>query len=590
MAPSTKPKKLAATNSKAKSPKAPVNKFPDIPLKPPPYEHKPIGAFFAKRTFDEASVASSTTCPGSVSTDCPRPARARLTPPKSWTTPSAPSPGNESVAAAQVDAPSLAEQLGEDTTSLEGDTQRQEMIQDKLNSGIDHVEGVQGAPMKGDVEQKPSFDKPGDREALEAMDEGTQGSEWWPDPTGDVALLGQPPSPPSAAPNVDDLKSRMEGICANKINEYMETHIGKPLTEENVAEFQKWLGDRAATKSQEEEFGASSLNGFEKKEHERLDTALRIGVIETKSYLGNQFRKHIEKSPEDKIAFGKCMNRQEQAKFRMEWANKKHQEFKESKTKSQCWKRVDSSTGQYMNFARMVQHLGGWRSQEAVRGASTCANKCLAMGRPWHQKHPQTDLVEFLLMDYKWTETFEQSWATFQESYSRGTLESPMPDEKTKGEESGAKRTAGKKVVKDEAKGKGTKRDRQGKASKDIDEMDLSTLWKEGGKLKVAFQKTSCTYLELDEKIRSHAAWELAKGVKHDELARAHKEVKNSFSEWHREFVMSSDLNSFKRAHSSAKAQAELCAFLNVVEGTVALLTRLCEKLQRAHIEMNKEA
>ena len=66
----------------------------------------------------------------------------------------------------------------------------------------------------------------------------------------------------------------------------------------------------------------------------------------------------------------------------------------------------------------MVVKLGGWKSTEAVEGAVSCAQKCLAMGRPWIQIHPQTGLANFLLLSFGFSEVMTESWELFRSEYN----------------------------------------------------------------------------------------------------------------------------------------------------------------------------
>ena len=73
-----------------------------------------------------------------------------------------------------------------------------------------------------------------------------------------------------------------------------------------------------------------------------------------------------------------------------------------------------------MNFARLVNFWGGWKAEEAIKGSVAAAQKCLCMGPPWLHVHPQAGFVEFLILDFGFTEDFRQAWEQFRTDYSAG--------------------------------------------------------------------------------------------------------------------------------------------------------------------------
>ena len=94
--------------------------------------------------------------------------------------------------------------------------------------------------------------------------------------------------------------------------------------------------------------------------------------------------------------------------------------------------------------------------------------------------------------------------------------------------------------------------------------------------------------MELDAKITSDSTWAWAAGTSHEQLVNMQKAVKRMLSEWHKEFLMCSNLNTLKKAHTTAKALTELAAFLSDCEGPIFKLAAVCESLQKAHTEMCK--
>ena len=137
-----------------------------------------------------------------------------------------------------------------------------------------------------------------------------------------------------------------------------------------------------------------------------------------RSYLGNQFRDFMKAEKGPLKDHYMDLNSAEQRDYKLKWAAKQFDDFKEAKVFKQSWQRVDTTKGDYLNFAAMVVKLGGWKSSEAVEGAVSCAQKCLAMGRPWIQIHPQTGLANFLLLSFGFSEVMTESWELFRSEYN----------------------------------------------------------------------------------------------------------------------------------------------------------------------------
>ena len=45
------------------------------------------------------------------------------------------------------------------------------------------------------------------------------------------------------------------------------------------------------------------------------------------------------------------------------------------------------------------------------------------MGYPWVKRHPQSNLVSFLILEMGFDEMFEQSWSHYREEYTQGKIE-----------------------------------------------------------------------------------------------------------------------------------------------------------------------
>ena len=106
----------------------------------------------------------------------------------------------------------------------------------------------------------------------------------------------------------------------------------------------------------------------DRREFDRLQTAVKT-KLDTKSYLGNQFRDFLAKSKVAKSEYTQLGNDKHE-EYRHNWVELKFKNFKETKVFKTSWRRVDSTTGRYLNFAALVVALGGWESEEALQGAA----------------------------------------------------------------------------------------------------------------------------------------------------------------------------------------------------------------------------
>ena len=59
--------------------------------------------------------------------------------------------------------------------------------------------------------------------------------------------------------------------------------------------------------------------------------------------------------------------------------------------------------------------MGGWPCADAIAGAVCGASKCLVMGPPWWRIHPQTERMEFAIMETGWETLFKNAWEETKE-------------------------------------------------------------------------------------------------------------------------------------------------------------------------------
>jgi len=436
----------------------------------------------------------------------------------------------------------------------------------------------------------------------------------------------------------------MAAIQAERAAEMMEDTIGNKLTEATAGQVVKTMTQMAkGSQAQHKDgFDESLLTPQEAAELQRLRLAMESkGAFDTKSYLGNQFRKFLAATPSEKAKYHECGNRQEQAAFRAEWVAKSFKNFVDKKQAKRAWSRTDVTKGRWVNFGRLVIDLGGWTCREALEGAVTACQKCLQMGGSWIRIHPQTNLVEFLILKTEWTEEFVQSWEMFREywgehqevatvaagtetqvascSVSRSQLpagqepqqaassgneledaakegEKEVAEEPKKtngrakaGSAKGKKRKGEEEVAEEPKKTNGRAKAGSAKGGKlkGTTDLDSPALWREGNKLRARFQAATAAFMELHDKILKDKAWAWAQATELPLLMECQETLKAAMTGWQMEYVVSADTTSFKRDHATAKCDTELVAFLKL-SPQVDELAEVAASILRANRELRK--
>ena len=232
---------------------------------------------------------------------------------------------------------------------------------------------------------------------------------------------GDPLLDEEPVPEIDSsLRAQIEAANANMSQQSLEKKLGVPLGEATYANFETWMladlekSRRRGDEGDKGDIGNEGLSANEKKQNNLLDKAVDEGSFCTKSGLGNRFRADHKKGTPEGDAYA-LLSRGEAATFRLQWAQGELQKLDEKRQHSQSWKRVDRTKGRYRPFGRLVIDFGGWGDKAAVQGAATAASKCMMMGAPWVHRHPQTNLLEYLVLEIEWEEEFSQAWGTFND-------------------------------------------------------------------------------------------------------------------------------------------------------------------------------
>ena len=235
------------------------------------------------------------------------------------------------------------------------------------------------------------------------------------------------------------------------------------------------------------------------------------------------------------------------------------------------------------------------------------------MGTPWIQKHPQSDTLEFLILENSYQEEFLNSWAEFKETVTNkgpGTIDKDATDLGKAGTGSGkiednttnldktdlGKKNTGKKNPDKTDPGKkngGNKiPEKQSPAKHDDDDKKrMADLVKEAMKIKGKFQAAGSSYVQLHQTITSEPAWDWVKNSpRMTELDKLKADVQAMLNPWHREFVTNNDASAMaavKKKYSNDRITVELQSFVRI-SIHVELLATMTAKIYTSFAELNK--
>jgi len=372
----------------------------------------------------------------------------------------------------------------------------------------------------------------------------------------------------------------IDAVQNDRSEELLTSQLGMPITEGNEDEVKK-LFYHVAVQNQQHQADAA-LSHIEKQEQKRLKDG-SINGFEARGYLGNVFRTFLNKSPEELEKYRNCATRVSQAAFRSEWAKGQLLEFEKKRVHRQAWSRVDTTQGEYKNFAKLVVDLGGWKSKEALAGAINCAQKCLCLGAPWIQVHPQTKLVEFLHLKFTFAEQFSQCWETFRSEWtsSNSKITGHGGSAKAKAKAKG-KATAQQDKAMPETETKAAAKAKAKKAPTKIEDLDTVGLWRESKALKAKYDEATSGFKQVCDSIQDDEKWAWAKGPQADKMKEAHHDLQSRLTDFHRQYLLKGQV---KKQHTTAKCETELVQFLHLGK-YIDRLTAVTDSVVRAHSEL----
>jgi hypothetical protein len=292
----------------------------------------------------------------------------------------------------------------------------------------------------------------------------------------------------------------------------------------------------------------------------------------------------------------KGMTEEEIADFRQKWAKTHADKLVARRTQTTAWGRVDKTKGRYRPFGRLVIDWGGWTCKEAVKGALTAAAKCSALGAPWIRKHPQSEMLEFLVLETEFEETFTNSWAMFKDEVltqapavakACGQVESQDAGQASKAIGSNA-RVAVPKVA---PKAKAGKPTTPGKHSKNCanSRLEVGLIAKDANKVRRDYQNASSQYLDIKsnmEDLNAHGDWAWAPGsLLQQKLKLTWQSLGEDLNDWGKEYIISDDMAAMRKKYTDARILEELRRFMGMKDNIQEILA-LAASMRTVSMEM----
>ena len=294
-------------------------------------------------------------------------------------------------------------------------------------------------------------------------------------------------------------------------------------------------------------------------------------------------------------------------------------ELQKVKTKTKSWQRVDLSNCRYRTAARIFGDLGGEWDSSIGEGVVTGIKKCVAMGPPWFHRHPQTNLLEFVIIEFGWAETFTECWSEYQKEVTEqaalndGSVAAGNEngnadgagDGKGKGggnakggKGKGDNEKGGKGQDADVGKGKGGNgkgangKDRKGNGKGgggNNGEKETKKVKKQASEFKANFVKVTQKATSIHECLEKDESWSKLKASKAD-LEKHIEKVQKILTPITKKFVMMADHDLKKHFYEAHKEAVIIVDFQNMLAhaNVVTKLDKFCDTLNRAHADFNQ--
>ena len=314
-----------------------------------------------------------------------------------------------------------------------------------------------------------------------------------------------------------------------------------------------------------------------------LKAAVDVGHIDPRSPTVQLMDRSL--SEEDKKAY-RCMSNAAKSEFRMRWAQQKFAALTvTSKQKSEEWRRIDTTHGEYMSASKVFREEGGTTAD--IEPTQRLLKKAAAMGEPFIKWNSFTERYDILYLKNSFKEEFHRCWGIFEkEVESKQSVQDEAAGSKLsksdRGVASATTPTGGK--AKRQAPPRADEQDN--KKAKD-DTPNSKLVIAAALKTKRLYSTVTSAANNLLVDIKSNDAWEWAQSEKQlHGLTAAQAAVSAVMDSFAMQFV-SRDLQQLKRTMSSDVLQQHLSKFslqLNPVLETLQKEASVLVRMQQARL------
>jgi hypothetical protein len=156
----------------------------------------------------------------------------------------------------------------------------------------------------------------------------------------------------------------------------------------------------------------------------QLQSALADGAIDIRSNLGQQFCRYVKKDEDGMKGYALCKTHEAKKKFRLDWAERRLNDLRVTRTHERAYRSVDETKGVYVSFGTLVESYGvHYDKAAAISAALRYAAKCVQMGGKWVGFDEMAEVQEFLKLRKEHSEIMEESWRLCEEEISKRSLE-----------------------------------------------------------------------------------------------------------------------------------------------------------------------
>ena len=229
----------------------------------------------------------------------------------------------------------------------------------------------------------------------------------------------------------DDIPDWMCVIASDqaRTQEFLDKSVAEPLTHGNVKKLEELLSKG------KENIDINREGAHESASQPPLAQAKKLADLKEylnkdcpgRSALGEAFRMEHRAGTIAGDLYKKCVGREEAKAFREEWAARKVKMIEEKYVVKRSWQRTDKTKGAYKNVSQLIRDEGGLDDPEAVRGSLNLIAKAILMGGDWIMRHPQTERLLFLHLEFSWASEFSKARIEYH-TYSKKLDEATTPN------------------------------------------------------------------------------------------------------------------------------------------------------------------